>query len=120
MLTELQGSPKQISWALRIRTDKLKRWMNTAPEMFKEIETHLEKETKASWWIAHKDEELGEILKYLGGGAVKSKGALPAVFSPSDDKKIYEASDVNGITRYIGELRDAATGEIVVDPECPF
>jgi hypothetical protein len=64
MLTELEGSPKQISWALRIRTDKLNRWMKTTPEIFKEIESHLKKETKASWWIAHKDEELGGILKY--------------------------------------------------------
>jgi hypothetical protein len=120
MLPELQGSPKQITWALKIRTDKLNRWMKTAPEIFKEIETNLKKETKASFWIAHKDEELGEILKYIVGGTTKSKGpAASSLPSSSGDMKIYEPSD-DGVFRYVGELRDATTGEVVVDPGCPF
>lgn len=120
MLPELQGSPKQIVWALRIRIDKLNRWMKADPEIFKEIESHLKKETKASWWIAHKDDELDGILKYIGGGAVKAKGSTASSLpSSSSEMKAFEASE-DGLYRYVGELRDAATGELVVNPECPF
>lgn len=121
MLPELQGSPKQIAWAIRIRADKLNKWMRADSEIYNAIELQLNKETKASWWIAHKDDEIGGILKYMQGGVtVKVKApAASALPSFSDNEKTYSPSD-DGLFRYVGELRNEATGEIVVDLDCPF
>jgi len=44
MLPELQGSPKQVSWAKRIRTERLNSWGKPNPEIFKDIETALNNE----------------------------------------------------------------------------
>jgi len=41
MLAELKGSPKQVSWARRIRTKRLSHWKKTAPISFEGKETIL-------------------------------------------------------------------------------
>jgi len=120
MLVELQGSEKQIAWAIKIRTDKLNKWNKSDPDTFKKIESQLVKESKASFWIAHKDENLGGISKYIQGGrAVKSVGT-PSPLSPSTVGRSEYKLAADGLYKYVGELRDTATGEVVVDPECPF
>jgi hypothetical protein len=120
MLVELQGSDKQIAWALRIRVDKLNKWKKSDPNTFEEIESQLVKESKASYWIAHKDDDLGGILKYLqGAGTVKSVSSASSLSPTTVDRSEYKlASD--GLYKYVGELRDTATGAVVVDPDCPF
>jgi hypothetical protein len=126
MLAELKGSPKQISWALKIRADRLDCWRKFDPVIFQRVESSLDSETSAAWWITFRDKGLVEVLKYVQCGGspstvksmVKTKSSslpLPAV------KKTYVSTcDDGGITRYVGELRDAVTGEVVIDPECPF
>lgn len=116
MFTELQGSPRQIGWAMRIRADKLSKWMKSPPEIFSEIESSLKKEKMASFWIAHKDDDLAEILKHIRGRAEKSKVVTGSPETPSITFVLSE----DGLLRYVGELRSVTTGEIVVDPECPF
>lgn len=128
MLPELKGSEKQISWAKRIRTERLNRWKSSDPTVFQRVESSLDRETSASWWITYREKELGEVLTYIqGGGKTAKVSGKPKVSktSPptvsSSEKKTYVASgDDGGITRYVGELRDEATGEVVVDADCPF
>lgn len=119
MLVALQGSEKQIAWALRIRSDKLNKWKKSDMDTFKDIETQLVKESKASWWIAHKDDDLSRILKYIQGGAVKSVDSSSSL-SPSTVDRIEYKLAADGLYKYVRELRDTATGAVVVDPECPF
>jgi len=127
MLAELQGSPKQIAWALRIRTERTGKWKKSDPIVFLRVDSALDSETSAAWWITHREKELGEVLKYIqtGGGttgnAIVNPKAPPSVSPPSTIKKTCVAtSDDGGITRYVGELRDVVTGELAEDPECPF
>lgn len=126
MPTELQGSPKQIAWALKIRIERQSRWSKSDPIIFKRVEHTLEKETSAAWWITYRERELGEVLKYIQGGGSSTTGkamvkpdASPLP-SPSIKKTYVAVGDDGGITRYVGELRNAVTGKVVDDPECPF
>lgn len=63
-------------------------------------------------------------MNVLAGGDLRASGSLrPAKESPmtplSGIVKTYEPSD-DGLYRYVGELKETATGELVVDLECPF
>jgi hypothetical protein len=126
MFAELQGSPKQISWAIKIRTDRMNRWKKSDAVVFDEIESILNDQTSAAWWITYREKEIAGVLPYLEVGSAgmakdykSMRSAVPIYASP--DKKVYEPCSDEGMThRYIGELRDAVTGEIVVDPDCPF
>ena len=119
----LAGSPKQIAWGKKIRTERLCRWRKSDPEIFVKVESLLNEETSAAWWITHREKELEEVLPFIGTGPVKTsikpKVSSPVSSSLPDYKKDYAAC-TDGIHRYVGELRDMVTGEIVVDPECPF
>ena len=121
MLAELQGSEKQISWAKRIKTERMNRWGKSDPIIFNRVENTLEKETSAAWWITYREKEIGEVLKYIQGGGVSSGKPTTSPLPSSTISKTYVATgDDGGITRYVGELRDTVTGMVVVDPECPF
>ena len=127
MLAELQGSEKQISWAKRIRTERMSRWGKSDPIIFQRVESNLNSETSAAWWITYGEKEIGEVLKFIqvgGGTSSTGKAMMKPKVSPlpsSSITKTYIATgDDGGITRYVGELRDEATGRVVVDPECPF
>jgi hypothetical protein len=123
MLSELQGSPKQIAWALKIRTDGMNCWKKSDPIVFKRVEQTLENETSASWWITYREKELVEVLTYIQGestGKALVKPKASPLPSPSIMMTYVPTSDDGGITRYVGELRDAVTGEVVDDPKCPF
>jgi hypothetical protein len=52
-------------------------------------------------------------------GFVKPKESSGCSLPSSSEVKTFEASG-DGLYWYVGELRDAATGEVVVDLECPF
>jgi hypothetical protein len=125
MLTELQGSPKQIAWALKIRMERLSRWGKSDTIIFKRVEHTLENETSAAWWITYREKELGEVLNYIqGGGGSTGKAMVKPKTSPlplpSIKKTFVATCDDGGITRYVGEVRDAVSGKVVNDPECPF
>jgi hypothetical protein len=127
MLAVLQGSEKQVSWAKKIRKDKMDQWKSSDPIVFQRVEPDLHSMTLASWWITYREKSLIEVLMYVQGGGgsgnatVKPKTSIDSTSPASFEKKTCIASgDDGGITRYVGELRDAVTGEVVVDAECPF
>jgi len=126
MLAELKGSPKQVSWARRIRTDRLSHWKKTAPISFEEKETILNNQSSASWWITHREKELEEVLPHIIEGGEKNKAAAskPKALSPPaptvTSKANYEINPEESY-RVVGELRSMSTGEVVTDYlECPF
>ena len=117
------GSPKQIAWGKKIRTERLGRWRKSDPEIFMKVESILDDETSAAWWITHREKELEDVLPFIGTGSVKTsvkpKDSTPVSASLSGNKMNCVAF-TNGGNRYVGELRDMITGEVVVDPDCPF
>lgn len=117
------GSPKQIAWGKKIRTERLGRWNKSDPAIFMKVESLLNEVTSAAWWITHREKELEDVLPFIGAGsvkaAVKPKGPTPVSTSLPDNKK-NGVDFTDGGNRYIGDLRDVLTGEIVVDPDCPF
>ena len=87
-----------------------------------EVESILNDETSASWWITHREKEIGEVLPFMGGAGkttVKPKGSSPVPSSLLVKKMSYEAC-TDGDNRYVRELKDIVTGKVVVDPNCPF
>lgn len=72
---KLIGAPKLVVWAEKIRTDRLKVWQETSPEIFKAIEAIVTGETCADWWIAHKDKGLETVCKLLRSGNLQRPAA---------------------------------------------
>ncbi len=68
---KLSGAPKLVVWAEKIRTDRLKAWQETSPEIFKAIESIVASQSSADWWIANKDKGLDVVCKKLLGGRLK-------------------------------------------------
>lgn len=125
MSTELKGSPKQISWAKKIRTDRLSFWKKSDPILFKEVEAALGNETSASWWITYREKSLGDVLPYnVTGGEMRLTMVKPkAVTAPPPTVALSSKDSFSGLEdvhRTVGELRDMVSGKVVVDPECPF
>lgn len=126
----LQGSPKQVSWAKRIKTERLSSWMQSEPILFNEVEANLQNELSASWWITHRLKGLGEVIPYIvEGGEKKTIAAKPKVAKGSSPKGSIAStvapkeslfSGLDAVHRNVGELRDRTTGKLVVDLECPF
>jgi hypothetical protein len=67
-LPTLTGSPKQTSWATKIRSDRLKIWQESSPQKFKEIEKSLVTITDAGWWIAYKDKDITTVYNHFSEG----------------------------------------------------
>jgi hypothetical protein len=119
MLPELHGSPKQVSWAKRIRTERLTSWLNADPRLFREEESGLQGESSASWWITVRDKGLEEVLKHIGQGASpRQKGAVKPAASAAE--KFTQSFSNDEVYRFVGDTRSLTTGELVVDPLCPF
>lgn len=68
---KLSGAPKLVAWAEKIRTDRLKVWQETSPEIFKAIESIVLHQSSADWWIANKGKGLDAVCKQLLGGKLK-------------------------------------------------
>lgn len=70
-LAELTGSPKQVSWASDIRSEKLAdaeklaTQVNKNKNMFDGAVETMKAETSASWWIDRRDDTIMDILKEL-------------------------------------------------------
>jgi len=64
----IYGSPKQVSWASAIRSDRLKVWQATSPEKFAEIVTLLATMSDAGWWIAYRDKDIATVYHHLQEG----------------------------------------------------
>lgn len=68
---KLSGAPKLVDWAEKIRTDRLKVWKETSPEIFAAIEPIVLRQSSADWWIANKGKGLDAVCKQLLGGKLK-------------------------------------------------
>jgi hypothetical protein len=129
MLPDLAGSPKQVSWAKRIRTERLGSWEKSSPELFKEVESTLKNEFSASWWITYREKGLEEALSNIQGGEVAGKPSAKPLkvhtaaktSSPVSSRADKSFTDLAGIHRFVGETKDLATGEVVIGGlDCPF
>lgn len=117
----LKGSDKQISWARRIRQDRLASWKKADPLVFKELEPALSAVLSASWWITHREKELREVVMFVDAGQTERKvSAKPSAAKDSPATVSPEYSSLEEVIRFAGETRSVSTGEIVIDPECPF
>ncbi len=65
---KLKGAPKLVVWAEKVRKERIKVWQETSPEVYAAIEALLLRETRADWWIAHKDKGLDTVCRELLGG----------------------------------------------------
>jgi hypothetical protein len=99
------------------------------PILFNEVESSLKDELSASWWITYREKSLTEVIPYIVVGGEKKAIAKPKVAkgsSPNDSTgstlapKVSLFSGLDDVHRFVGELRDRATGELVVDADCPF
>ena len=68
---KLIGAPKLVVWAEKIRKDRLKVWQETSPEIFRAIESIVNQQASADWWIKYKDKGLDVVCKQLLGGKLK-------------------------------------------------
>jgi hypothetical protein len=68
---KLTGAPKLVVWAEKVRKDRLKVWQETSPEIFQAIQSIVNRETSADWWIAYKDKGLDVVCKQLLGGGLQ-------------------------------------------------
>ena len=67
----LQGSPKQVTWAKIIKTERLRHWAQSDPHVFNEVASELNGESSASWWITYREKELCEVRLYIVEGGEK-------------------------------------------------
>lgn len=117
----LKGSEKQVSWAKRIKAERLTSWIQSDPVLFREIETTLKNELSASWWITYREKSLRDVLPYIvegGSPAVKAPAKPNVVMASPAAAPVY--SSLADVRRFVGELRSVATGEVVIDAGCPF
>jgi hypothetical protein len=120
----LKGSEKQVSWAKRIKTERLSIWKKTDPLVFQEVESNLDNELSASWWITYREKSLSEVIPYIveGGGLPERKATAKPKTTKGSSPVPFEESytRLEDTRRFIGELKSVVSGELVVDPECPF
>ncbi len=64
-LPTLQGSPKQVTWASRIREERLRVWRESSPELLAAIASSLESMADAGWWISYREKELAVVSAHL-------------------------------------------------------
>lgn len=89
MARELKGSPKQISWAKSIRADRMDRWKRSDPSAFQHVQSSLENESSASWWITHREKKLKDVLSFIVEGGEKR-----AVVKPKATKAVSVVPEV--------------------------
>lgn len=65
---KLTGAPKMVVWAEKVRKDRLKVWQETSPEIFSAIESLLNLQTTADWWLSYKDKGLDQVCTQLLSG----------------------------------------------------
>ena len=113
----LKGSEKQIAWAKRIKTERLAIWKQSDPLVFIGLESDLKNQLSASWWITCRDKCLKDVLPLIAEGGAREKKVVVKLDTPKLSP-VY--SSLDSVCRFVGETRSIATGEIVVDVECPF
>jgi hypothetical protein len=71
---KLTGAPKMVVWAEKVRKDRLKVWQETSPEIFSAIESLLNLQTTANWWLSYKDKGLELVCTQLLSGKQQQPG----------------------------------------------
>jgi hypothetical protein len=74
---KLTGAPKMVVWAEKVRKDRLKVWQETSPEIFAAIESLLNLQTTADWWLSYKDKGLELVCKQLLSDNQRRSGMPP-------------------------------------------
>jgi len=117
----LKGSEKQVAWAKRIKTERLGQWAKSDPEVFRQVESMLNSEASAAWWITHREKSLSEVISYIVDGGEGKVIAKPraAKSTPAAAANV-TFSGLDDVHKFVGELRDSSTGELVIDTDCPF
>lgn len=116
-LPELNGTPKQVAWAERIRADFLREWgeweveamerfkagrkagRNITRDAFFETKDYILGKTGASWWIDHKDDLLDPI------GYVRGKKAYEAFYKKAHEESLEK------------EVKAEAPAPEIIEPE---
>jgi hypothetical protein len=108
-LPTLTGSPKQTSWATKIRSDRLKVWSDSSPQKFKEIENSLVTITDAGWWISYKDKDIITVFNHFSEGIDLNKIQRDE-WEKNQKKK--ELKDSAGVRAYLKkELKKESNGK---------
>ena len=148
-LPALQGSPKQVQWASRIRTERLRVWLESSPERFGEIEATLATMTDAGWWISYRDKDITAVCNHLHQGIDLQKIQRDQWRKQEKKQEQKESSEVraylkkemkkeaerkkgsvsgltkvgsldDGLMKWEGPALDTRTGELSRDPNVPF
>jgi hypothetical protein len=145
-LPDLKGSPKQVNWASKIRTERIKVWSESSSERFGEIEESLATLTDAGWWISYKDKDINTVYNHLHQGVdlqkihreewlkqekkqeqkdsseVRSylKKELAKESSGDTTKLPLKVSTGEGLMKWEGQAIDTRTGEVSSDSSLPF
>ena len=148
-LPALQGSPKQVQWASRIRTERLRVWLESSPERFGEIEATLATMTDAGWWISYRDKDIHTVNNHVHQGIdlqkiqrdqwrnqekkqERKERSEARAYLKEELKKEAENKHGNvsssslrgsleeGFMKWESPARDTRTGEVVRDPDLPF
>jgi hypothetical protein len=148
-LPDLNGSPKQVNWATKIRTERLKIWLESSPERFKEIEEALTRLTDAGWWISYKDKDINTVYNHLLQGIDLQKNHRDEWRKQEKRQEQKDSSEVrsylkkelakesvdrngnvstltvkgsngDGLMKWESPAIDTRTGEVSSDPNLPF
>lgn len=147
-LPELKGSPKQVTWAMRIRTDRLRVWRETSPERLEEIAEIAAAVTDAGWWISYREKEFATVCNHLSEGIdlqkiqrdrwrkeekkqeqndraaamryLRTEAAQEAERGQGPGTVTSGRADEGRLLKREGPARDIRTGEISRDPDVPF
>lgn len=148
-LPELKGSPKQVQWAAKIRTERLRVWSESSPERFRAIEERVATLTDAGWWISYRDKDCATVYHHLLEGVdlrkiehdewrrqekrqEQKERAEARAYLKQELKKEADggrgsrsvpptrAVSGNGLLKWEGPAVDIRTGSVCSDPDLPF
>ena len=148
-LPELKGSPKQVNWATKIRSERLKLWVVSSPEWFGEIEETLATITDAGWWISYKDKDINTVYHHVHQGIDLQKIHREEWLKQEKKQEQKDSSDVRaylkkelaketgskkgnvstllvncsngeGLMKWESSAIDTLTGKVSTDPDLPF
>jgi hypothetical protein len=109
-LPDLKGSPKQVNWASKIRSERLKVWLESSSERFGEIEESLATMTDAGWWISYKDKDINTVYNHLHQGVDLQKIHREEWLKQEKKQEQKDSSDVKGYLKK--ELAKESSGSI--------
>ena len=148
-LPVLKGSPKQVQWATKIRTECFRVWREASPQRFGEIEEAVAAMREAGWWISYRDKDITTVYNHLSEGIDLQKIQRDEWRKQEKKQELQESAEarrylkkelqkeaggresaVSGLTlrnssddilmKWEGQALDMRTGEPSRDPDLPF